>query len=180
MAGIENEKPLKLYELAINEEHHFLDAHQNRVAFYSGILSALVAGTVAGFFQASEWYHLAFLCIGPVLILVLSTIAIDGTLRFYQRFVEAVTIRAKIEQELGLTEEHSVNTNVSGSYWRSEPIIPLRHIESRKKYESSDAFIKEHLKGGYHLWTIRWFRGFQGISALMFLGILSLTLCKAL
>jgi len=180
MVGMGNEELLKLYELAINEEHHFLDAHQNRVAFYSGILSALVAGTVAGFFQASEWYHLAFLCIGPVLIFVVSTIAIDGTLRFYQRFVDAVTVRAKIEQELGLTEERSVNTNVSGSYWQSEPIIPPRHIKSRKESESSDAFIKKHLTKGYHLWTIRWFRGFQGISVAMFVSILSLTLWKAL
>ncbi len=180
MAGMGNEELLKLYELVINEEHYFLDAHQNRVAFYSGILSVLVAGTVAGFFQASEWYHLVFLCVGPVLIFVVSTIAIDGTFRIYQRFLEAITIRAKIEQELSLTKKHSVNTNVSGSYWQSEPIIPLRHIKSREDYESSNAFIKNHETKGYHLWTIRLFRGFQGVSALMFVGILSLIFCKAL
>lgn len=87
MTDAEYEKLLKLYELAINEEHHFLDAHQNRIAFYSGVLSALVAGTVAGLFHASEWYHLAILCVGPVLIFVVSRIAIDGTFRLYQRFL---------------------------------------------------------------------------------------------
>ena len=60
MTGTEHEELFKLYEFAVNEEHHFLDAHQNRIAFYSGILSALVAGTVVGLFQASEWYHLQF------------------------------------------------------------------------------------------------------------------------
>ncbi len=180
MTDAEHEKFLKLYNLAINEEHHFLDAHQNRTAFYSGILSALVAGTVAGLLQASESYHLAILCVGPVLIFVVSKIAIDGTFRLYQRFLEAVTIRAKIEQELGLTKKHSVNTNATDSYWQSEPIIPFRHIESRKGCESSDAFVREHSKRGYHLWTIRLFRTFQWVSVFMFVSMLSLTIWKAL
>jgi hypothetical protein len=180
MTDAEYEKLLKLYELAINEEHHFLDAHQNRIAFFSGILSALIAGTVAGLFHTSEWYHLAILCVGPVLIFVVSKIAIDGTFRLYQRFLEAVTIRAKIEQELGLTKKHSVNSNATNSYWQSEPIIPLRHIESRKDYKSSDSFIREHSRKGYHFWTIRLFRTFQCVSVLMFVGILSLTISKAL
>ena len=180
MTGTEHEELFKLYELAVNEEHHFLDAHQNRIAFYSGILSALVAGTVVGLFQASEWYHLAILCVGPVLIFVVSKIAIDGTFRLYQRFLEAVTIRAKIEQELGLTKKRSVNTNATNSYWQSEAIIPLRHIRSRKDYLSSNAFIREHSTKGYHLWTRRLFRAFKWISVLMFAGMLSLTIWKAL
>ncbi len=103
MMDMKNNNLLKLYELAINEEHHFLEAHQSRVAFYTGIVSALAAGTVAGLFQVTEWYHLLALCVGPLLIFVVSSIAIKGTLRLYQRFLEAVTTRAKIEQELGLT-----------------------------------------------------------------------------
>jgi hypothetical protein len=54
MTDMENAKLLKLYELAINEEHHFLEQHQSRIAFYSGIVSALVAGTADGLFQASN------------------------------------------------------------------------------------------------------------------------------
>lgn len=171
---------MKLYELAINEEHYYLDAHQSRIAFYSGILSALVAGIVVGLFKASEWYHLAILCIGPLLTFAVSTFAIEGTFRLYQRFLEAVTIRAKIEQALGLTERRSGNADGSDSYWLLEPIIPSRHIESRKAYETSDAFIKEHATKGYHLWTVRLFRVFQWSSVLMLLGILSLTIWKAL
>jgi hypothetical protein len=177
---MQDDKLLKLYESAVNEEHYFLDAHQKRVAFYLSILSAIVAGVVAGLFQASEWYHLAILCVGPVLIYAVSAIGIEGTFRLYQRFLEAVTIRAKLEQELGLTKKRSVGTNATNSYWQSEAIIPLRHIESRKDYESSDAFIKEHARRGYHLWTIRLFRVFQGIAFLMFAGTLSLAIWEAL
>ena len=171
---------LKLYELAINEEHRFLEAHQARVAFYSGIVSALVAGTVAGLLHSSEWYQIAVLCVGPALIFAVSTIAIDGTFRLYQRFLEAITIRAKIEQELGLTRKCSSNAHATDLYWESEPIIPLRHIESRKSYESSDAFIKQNSTKGYHFWTVRLFRAFQGLSILMFVGIFTLVIWKVL
>jgi hypothetical protein len=102
----------------------------------------------------------AILCAGPLLIFTISTIAIDGTFCLYQRFLEAITIRAKIEQELGLTKMRSDNADSSNSYWWLEPIIPLRHIESRKGCDSSDAFINEYSTKGYHLWTVRLFRAF--------------------
>jgi hypothetical protein len=130
MAAIEKdelnrEELWKLYELAINEEHYFLKAHHDRAAFYSGIISALVAGTIAGIFRASEWYHFLALCTGPVLISMISAIAIEGTRRPYQRFLEAVTVRAKIEGELGLTKERSSNAD-EPDFWRREAIVPLR------------------------------------------------------
>ena len=170
---------LKLYELIINEEYYYLKAHQSVISFYSGIITLLVAGIVAGIFKASEWYHLGFLCVGPLLIFMISTIAIAGTFRSYQRFLEAITVRAKIEQELELTMQCSRNVNRTDLYWQLEPIIPIRHLESRKRCKSSSAFIEDLSKKGYHLWTIRLFRGFQLLSALMFLGLLYLTFVKA-
>ena len=180
MKDEDRDRLLKIYELIINEEHHYIKTHQSVISFYSGIITALVAGIVVGVFQASEWYHLGFLCVGPLLIFVVSTIAIRGTFRAYQRFLEAITIRAKIEQELGLTMQRSKNTNRTDLYWQSEPIIPICHIESRKRYKSSDAFITDLSKKGYHLWTIRLFQGFQLLSVLMFVGLLYLTFLKAL
>jgi hypothetical protein len=176
----EYEGLLKLYELAIDEEHYYLDAHQDGIAFYSGISSALVTGIGIGLFQASEWYHFALLCVGPVLIFAVSTIAVGGTLRKYQRFLETITVRAKIEQELGLTITQPSGTNAPDSYWQSEPIIPHRHIGNRRKYESSEAFINAHATMGYHFWATRLFRFFQWLSVLMFLGLLSLAVCKGL
>jgi len=178
MRDLEHERLLKLYELAINEEYEFLDAHQHRIAFYSGIVSALVAGTVVGLFQASEWYHLAILCVGPVLIVAVSAVAIPGTFRLYQRFLEAVTVRAKIEQKLGLTKKHSADDTVTDSFWQSEPIVPQRHIESRKECATSDAFIRKYSKRGYHLWTICLLSGFVAVGILMFALILYLTIDK--
>jgi len=128
----ENEKLLKLYELAIREQHYFLDRHQSRIAFYSGILSALLAGTAAGLYKASESYQLILLLIGPPIIFIVSAMAITSTFRIYRLFLEAVTIRAKIEQTLGLTKASRGHTETNDAYWDLEAVIPERYIKSRK------------------------------------------------
>jgi len=174
------EKLLKLYKLAIDEEHHYETAHHERIAFFSGFLSALVTGTGFGLLQASEWYHFALLCVGPILIFAVSAIAIDSAFRGYQRFLEAVTVRAKIEQKLGLTSTQRSEASAPDFYWQSEPIIPHRHIESRRKHESSKSFIDAHATKGYHFWGRRLFRLFQWLSVLMFLGLLFQAICKGL
>jgi hypothetical protein len=171
---------LKLYEFAINEEQHHIDAHQSRIVFYMGLLPALVAGISAGILQASEWYHFAALSIGPILIFVISRNAQDGTFRFYQRFLEAITVRAKIEQELGLTKQHSKQSNKNGNYWSSEPFIAARHIKSRTAYESSETFIKYNSDKGYQKLTVQLFRSFQYLSFIMLIGLLALALWKIL
>jgi hypothetical protein len=169
---------IKLYALSINEEHHFIEAHQNRVAYYSGLATAIIAGLAAGLFQSSEWYHYAALTIGPVMLCAISIIAREGTFRLYQRFLEAVTVRAKLEQALDLTKKSFQTQDSEGLYWKSEPIIAHRHIESRRAYNTSDEFIRQHAEKGYHGVTLRLFRGLQWLSIVMFIGLLSLAVWR--
>ena len=177
---METDDLLKLFENAVSEEHYFLEAHQDRVAFYSGLVTVIVAGTAVGFLQASDWYHFAALCVGPMLLFAVSANAIAGSFRLYQRFIEAVTVRAKIEQELGLTKVLSRDTGEVDSYWPSEPLVPCRHIESRKMYESSTAFIREVSGKGYHGITSRLFWGIQWLGVLMFMGLVAMAIWTAL
>jgi hypothetical protein len=158
----------KLYEFTTTEERHFLKAHHDRAAFYWVIVSALLAGTIAGLLRASDWYHFAVLCIGPVLISGVSAIAMMGTARPYRRFLEAVTVRAKIEGELGLTKERS--SNADEPFWKREAIVPLRHLESREdKYhetpsKTSKIWVNRRLTKGYRLWTMCLFLAFMVLS----------------
>ena len=180
MGVLENDKILKLYELSVNEEHYFLDAHQSRATFYSGFISALVVGTVAGLLRANDWKQLVAICAGPILIFIISKIALKGCFRFYQRYIETVTIRAKIEQELGLTRCQLDNTDETDFYWQSEPIIPFRHINSRKTYNTSDDFIKQFIDKGYQHCTKVLFWWFQILSIVIFFWILYLILRLAI
>lgn len=176
----EDARLLRLYELTIQEHHYYSRTHQDRIAFFSGILSALLTATGAGFLQASEWYHFAFLCVGPILICAISEIAIRGTSRMYRRLLETITVRAKIEQELGLTRPEPGAASTPDSYWQLEPLIPQRPLDDRRESESSDDFIKTRRPKGYHLWITRLFRLFQGLSVIMLVGLLCLVICKSL
>ena len=117
---------------------------------------------------------------GPVLLFAVAANAIAGTHRLYQRFIEAITMRAKIEQELGLTRKLSGDTDEVDCYWPSEPLVPPRHIESRKMYDTSTAFIREVSKKGYRRITWRLFRGVQWLSVLMFIGLVAIAIWAAL
>jgi hypothetical protein len=170
---------LKLYELYIKEEHDFLEAHQTRIKYYSTIISALFVALIAGILKASQWYHVMILLIGPVLIFVIAKIAKEGTFRLYQRFLEAITMRAKVERDLGLASPNLSPVNESTTYWEDEPIISPRHLDSRLKITKSDKFIEEHKKKGYHKWTLYLFNTFQIFSFLLLLMLICLLILIA-
>jgi hypothetical protein len=170
------EELIKLYELTIDEHHFYLEAHHKRIDFYSGLLLALLTGTAVGLFQASEWYHYAYLCLVPILIFALSGIAIQGTGRVYQGLLESITVRAKVEQELGFATSQPRSKDCPQSYWEMEPLVPKRHIESRRKSKSSQAFITEHLAKGLQKWAGCLFRVFQVLSVALFIFLVSLAI----
>lgn len=176
--AIEREELMRLYKLAIDEQHFYLEAHHRRTDFYSGLILALLTGTAVGLFQASKWYHYAYLCIGPLLMFGFSYIATQATRRVYQRLLESITIRAKLEQQLGLTSSQPRGDEVLQAHWGSEPLVPQRHIESHTRFESSSDFIAAHLSKGLQAWARRLFRVFQALSVALFAGLLSLAICN--
>jgi hypothetical protein len=168
----------KLLETKIQEEHYFLEAHQKRIAFYFSVVTAILAATVAGAINASSPEHYLLLLPGPLLVLALAKIARFGTFRFYQRFLETVTMRAKLEQALGLTRPHTIR-NEEADYWPEEALIPGRHIRSRKACESSDAFIEKHGNLGYQKATHSLLSVVQVIAVCLLLGLVTIWLHRA-
>lgn len=167
---------LNLYKIVIEEEHFFAREHQSRIEFFVGIISALMTVTVVGAFRAKIWYEYLFVIVGPILILVVSEIAIEGTFRLYRRFLESITMRAKIEQIIGLTKE--TVSHDRNEYWPSEPIIPSRYLQARHASTSSEEFIEKLSKAGYHKNSKYLFRVFQIVSVIMFLSLIFLSILK--
>jgi hypothetical protein len=168
-SGLRPENVLKLYEIACEEEKSFLEAHQNRVAFFAGLLSTVLAATLAGFFQAGAAYQLAGLLAGPVIIVALARLATGATERFYRRFLEVVTVKAKLQHQLGLL----LPRDGQGKWWMDEPLVPTRHLTSRAENQSSDEFIKARLKSGYQASIIMFFELFKWVGILLVFGILA-------
>lgn len=172
----ENDKNLKLLELAIQEEQYFLREHQQRIKFYTSLISALIAATFGGLINIKLELHYYALFVGPILIIAISSFAIGGTYRMYQRYLEAITQRAKIEQILGLTlKPKLVDEN---RYWQEETIISERHLLNRKRFNSSESFVKHFSKLGYHKNTMYLFRVFQFIGLISVIGIVIISLIK--
>ena len=166
---------LYLYKLYVDEELKFINMHQDRVKFFTGLLSGLVAGTVAGLLKSIEWYHFALMTLGPILIIIISWIAEKSISRLYQRFLETVTVRAKMEQVMGLTHRPEELDNIPDAYWSQEPFVATRHLKSRKrKFNNSQEWVEAHLKQGYNRWTYILFRGSQVLGLVLLLAIMFL------
>ena len=144
-------RAIELYKICVEEEHYFIAEHQKRIAFYTGLLSAVLTLTIGGFLKATSWYHFIVLVLGGLLLVAISKIAKAGTGRLYQRFLETVTTRAKFEQDLGFSQQRSQG---EGEWVKAEPYSPVRHLMSRTehKYKTSKDWVAAHLKkkDNYH------------------------------
>ena len=181
--SLNNSEMIEVYKTIVGEMHNFLQAHQTRVVWFVGLISAVFAGIVVGIFKATTLYHLLFLLLGPIIIIVLSKIAIKGVFRFYQQFLETVTFRAKIEQVLGLTQPPELPSDLEQPYWADDPFIAPRHMDSRIKFKSSKEWLeyrtnllKKHQKNqnnlGYNRWTNQLFRGIQWAAGILLIILL--------
>lgn len=176
--SLEKSELLKLFELAVDEEIRWTASHQERVTFYTGLFTAIIAGIAAGLFQATEWFHFVALAAGALVLFVITGMATQGTEREYQRLLEAIVFRAKIEQELGLTTPSSHQS--ATQYWPTESFVATRHLKSRTTYPTSDAFVKENVKKGYQGITIALFAKLRWMSGFLIMTFMVIALWKFL
>jgi len=180
---MEKEDLFTLYRLVIEQEEYFLTEHQKRIAFYVGLLSTLIVGTVAGIYYAKNWYHFVPLVVGPILIVGIASLAKRGTTRLYQRFLETITILAKVEEDLGLTQERNKDSKVSDIRWvTSEPFVTKRHMDSRAEGKTSKDWVDVHLtkKDNYHGVTMNLFGLAHLLGWLLFAFTVSIAFIKLL
>ncbi len=127
MKETDSELP-ELLEIIINDEHQYVEGHQKRVAFYSSLNSAILVATIAGAMKSSHAIEYALLITGPILMFVLSLVAVRGTKRSYIRFLEAFTIRMKLLQTI---EKKMLLSSNERDFWKDESLLlPIRFTES--------------------------------------------------
>ena len=54
MATKKDDNLFKPYDIVVQEEHYFLEAHQNRVAFYSGVVTTLLGALIVGAYNRQK------------------------------------------------------------------------------------------------------------------------------
>lgn len=124
---------IEIYKTTVLEEQFFLSDHHKRLAFYIGFISTLFVGTIAGIYKAQEAYEYLLIIVGPLAIWVLSFVGYKISKRAYKRFLETITVKAKIERKLNL-DKKPINVDDQDTDWIStEQILNSRDIENQKK-----------------------------------------------
>jgi len=172
---------LTLYSKAIDEHIYYIGRQQTIAAFFFSILSALFGLTIAGIIKSTLWYHFFSLLIGPTLIYIVSEHAIKSTKMVSKRVMEAISIRAKLEQLLGLTIPLNYAEKIKSSvYWKQDSVIPKRHITDRTKSENADIFINSEFNSGYQKSLNIMFCCSIGLSLILFIILAFLSVCTLL
>jgi|GEM_PF-3129429 len=142
---------LKMYEVHSEDQISHLDSHYKYRNYYTAILAALLSIFVGGMLQ---FYKEPF---APALLVLLLCIGVFSWLgkrttdRYYKRFLESITILAKIENALGL--DHSIKTKKStfdDVLWiNDEQLLPDRWVRDRRgRYKKSEEFISDRMNMG--------------------------------
>ena len=147
-------KLIKLYELAQQEEHFYIEGQVKRLAFYSGLVTAILGATVYRLLDCDRYYEMFILTIGPLAAIAVSLRGIRSAGRYYRRLIEVVTKLAKLDQRLGLTGPNYGGSDPDGGYWPKESLIPNTQLKSRSKCGgTSAAFIERNKKRGDYVNT---------------------------
>ncbi|MBK8975267.1 MAG: hypothetical protein IPM29_05035 [Planctomycetes bacterium] len=148
-----DEKLLKLYELAQQEEHFYIEGQAKRLGFYSGLLTAILGASVFKLFDCDHYVEVFALTIGPVFAVAVSVLGIRSAGRYYRRLMEVITKLAKLDQRLGLTTQAYGGSDPDEGYWPGEALIPSTQVDSRRKSATATAFVERTKTGGDYVNT---------------------------
>jgi hypothetical protein len=165
MKKLTKETLIETYKLTLNEEQFSTNLFESRLAFYTGVLSTIMTAIVIGVYYANTAKEFLVLLFGPIIMIFVASIGIHSAKRATSRISRILTVKAKIEQALGLTIYHKYPGEAADLYWEKEPIIDLDHIESRKVHSKSTEFSKVFRESNksYSSGIIRLYKFFIGV-----------------
>jgi|GEM_PF-6944176 len=159
---------LKLLEIITQEEKEFRNTFHRAFTFLSVFLSTIFLGVISASINIKINAHYFLLIMGPAIVFIVAQIGVSITENYIRRTLETITIRAKIEQKLGLTKP---GYNSSG-YWSEESLFPGRYIKGRNSFKSSNDFVDKLSKKGISKHISRLFRLFQIMSVILTIGLI--------
>ncbi len=168
---LDNGDLLALFKTVVDEQYLNSKMYFDYAKWFLGANTAIFAAVFAGFLKSSVPSHYVVLCIGFLIVIGVSQIAIETTWRFYKRFLEVVSVRAKLEHALGLTDQRNTGEKNESQWWEKEPIVFTNDIREREKYSSSYGWFKGQTDGGVRQHIRLLFRTFQWVSVLLIVAL---------
>jgi hypothetical protein len=154
---MERDRLFELYLSVRSEQVEWMNRHGQNFRYYVTLIAAMLAATLGALYQfrGSPQFSRLAAVLGFGLNAGLCVVAILACNRSYQRFLEAVTITAKLESFLGLDGARP-ETAVAGKKGRAFPedtsLLPDRWLKSRDEVSSAD-FIARKMNRGANLLT---------------------------
>jgi hypothetical protein len=111
---------LRLHEYCADEIRTSLDFAHKNLSFYVGLLSALLAGVIAGLLNVHPGDRRAFgLLIGVALVLMLAEVGYSTVKVYYHRFIDASFTLVNIQKMLRLNDSGWMAAELDSPYVRS-------------------------------------------------------------
>jgi hypothetical protein len=156
---MDEDKWFRLY-LAMRSEHfEALKQHGEHFSHYLTLVMAVLTVTGAAVFQLHE----ARVCpvavggvalTGSVINIALCYVAIKVCNRYYEAFLEAVTVMAKLESSLHLEARPlgaGSSTDASGPFPKDVDLFPGRYRKARARYSTEARFVRAATCKGVNL-----------------------------
>ena len=144
---MEEKDALEIYKIRISEQAAWLNLHRQTSQQYFALISVIFAALLAAFFKYSDKLISDLTLIGFLLNILLGVSGMRMCFRYYQRFLEEITIMAKIEPLIGIINTRVKNSdNTISVFPKDKSYIPDRWVKSREGINKSEEFVKKHKK----------------------------------
>jgi hypothetical protein len=158
---MDKDKAFEFYRIVTSEQISWLNLHREYAQHHLTFIAAVFAVTLGAIYQFRDipWLSLA-VAIGPVVNVLLCANARRVCDRFYQRFLEVVTIAAKLEDLLGFASPRSTlgaSSESSMPFPQDQHILPDRWLEARQ-YATAVQFVEAKMDAGSNRLLRRIFR----------------------
>lgn len=173
---MDESRAFEIYKIIRGEEAIWLNLHRQYSGQYFTLIAAVFGASLAAiyYFKGEPW--LLAVLIAPMLNILLCCTAIRMCDRFYQRFLEGITIQAKLEPLVGLIEPRPEAGEASedSPFPQDKYILPERWLDSRQQPRAFD-FVKENMGVGANR-VVRWsFRLLIAANVLLAIAIAAMT-----
>lgn len=142
---------LELYTLFRQENPAWLSAHREHAQQYFALVVAILAASIAAIsaFPTLKFLPMLAIVMGLLFNVLLCRIAMTICNRSYQAYLEGISIQAKLEVIIGLTDPRTPSTTTERllHYPKDEYYLPERWIKSRH-FATAEKFVADGMKKG--------------------------------
>jgi len=167
---MEKEIAYSLYELFRNERYKSFELHRNTIQNYLAFSVTILGATIVGVLEIRNvgWIGVAVV-LGPILNVLVCTLAIWTCDRFYLGALEKISIIVKLELLLGLQEQVELtNLDQKGAtvFPGDKYFLPERWVKGTQ-HKTSAEFIEENMNAGVNRLAKRTFQILIAVNLLL-------------